>query len=272
MTGERVLVIGDIHNQANDVLPRVEITLAREPMDRVVFLGDYVNQWDNDAQREIDSVNCLCDWVLRNSQFVPIDLIVGNHDVAYIMDRTDPCYADILPASPGFQTAAYSAVHARLADFHWKIALGVGDVLFTHAGVTRQWASSHIPTALPSAAGVAKALNDLGEAGLWWALYSAGRARGGAGIPGPLWADRSELIAAPLLGMTQIVGHTPVRSIELFALPDRHHLVFCDTMSRYGDPRLTAIGDGSFAIVDASMQPIQILPLLPDFWPRTLRN
>ena len=87
-------------------------------------------------------------------------------------------------------------------------------------------------------------------------LTQAGAGRGGRELPGPVWADRGELCADPLPGLDQIVGHTPVPTVEVRPIdagdgaqaPVR--LAFCDTFSLTS--RLSPIGDGSMLVVDGA--------------------
>ena len=83
-------------------------------------------------------------------------------------------------------------------------------------------------------------------------LSQAGGYRGGFDAPSPIWADRQELIARPLKGLNQIVGHTPVRRIANHTVRNIGNtifeLIFCDTSSTYSDGN--PYGDGSFLLVN----------------------
>ena len=112
----------------------------------------------------------------------------------------------------------------------------------------------------PLAGQLARALNDIYESEdrtRWADLDEAGRARGGWGLPGPLWADATELAADPLPGLRQIVGHTPMSTCARLLDDERHpelpELWVCDTFSTYrsGSP----IGDGALLLIDTEPVP-----------------
>ena len=77
---------------------------------------------------------------------------------------------------------------------------------------------------------------------------SVGGARGGWSAPGPLWADKSELLGDPFPHLNQVVGHSPVEGCQAWASPEGGKVVFVDTFSTYPDGR--HVGDCSAAVVE----------------------
>ena len=161
-------------------------------------------------------------------------------------------------ASPGALPEAYDAVHRLLTTLPRPMTLSTTvhaagvDWLLTHAGVTSCWWHSNetaeVSEARLTAVSADAALRRLhSRPHAWDSLYSAGPARGGDGIPGPLWADMSELLDDPLEGANQMVGHTPVHTLT-HVRRDATRLVFADTLSstRSGRP----IGDWSVLLAD----------------------
>lgn len=266
--GRKTLVVGDMHLKEELILSRVDAAIEQMGIDRVVFCGDYLDEWNSNDLTMRDAIDCLTSWVKgRRSRGLAVDLVLGNHDMCYLLG---------IPG-PGTHTKMYAEASAALGAINATMATTVGDFLVTHAGVTGAWASEHLEaSACASAAAVANALNAMFERGTneeLAALYSAGPARGGTGVPSPLWADLSELYQDPLPGIAQIVGHTPVESIEFWQVPSPNgnytesKLLFCDTFGL--TPQFNPVGDGSMLLVEgSSMRAVTANDLDLDPWPR----
>ena len=63
-------------------------------------------------------------------------------------------------------------------------------------------------------------------------VYEVGSPRGGWGIGGPIWADRSESTKAVLNGYHQIVGHTPVKEIITHKVNAKTDITFIDALNQ----------------------------------------
>lgn len=271
----RTLVVGDLHLKESRVLPRVERARVREGAGRVVLCGDYSDDWGASGRTELSELEFLAAWAEeRRLAGTEVSLVVGNHDFAYLRAMQGPgTCAEVLPQ-----------VCELLRGIAPTLATTVGDVLVCHAGLTTRWARAHLADALREAgdaastdpacpAGAApcqaddrpageegaaspaesraarlcRALNDLyADPASWGDLDSAGPARGGWGLPGPLWADASELVANPLPGLRQVVGHTP--QLTCTRISQRPEIWACDTFSTYRDG--APIGDGSCLLID----------------------
>ena len=89
----------------------------------------------------------------------------------------------------------------------------------------------------------------------WRSLISCGPARHGWGLPGPLWADRRELLRDPFPGLSQIVGHTPIETASSYEAESGESFWFLDTMSLYrsgrpiGDATALVVGHGETEVV-----------------------
>ena len=248
-TSEKTVVVGDLHCKEELVLPRVDAAVTELGAGRVVFCGDYVDEWLSNALTVRDSLDRLGRWVReRRARGLGVDLVLGNHDVQYLLRES----------GPGTHAALYDEVAEALLGLGVRAAVTVGPWLVTHAGVTRAWANDCLDLPEGANAGeVAGQLNALLDHGVKISLRmlaTAGPGRCGYELPGPLWADQSELVCDALPGLDQIVGHTPVRSIDLRKLPVEDdagaacRLAFCDTMSLRRD--LTPVGDGSMLLVE----------------------
>ena len=246
---EKTVVVGDLHCKEELILPRVDAAVDALGAGRVVLCGDYVDEWLSNALTVRDSLDCLGRWVReRRARGMEVDLVLGNHDVQYLLRES----------GPGTHAALYDEVAEALLDLGVRAAVTVGPWLVTHAGVTRAWANDCLDLSEGAAADeIADQLNALLDHGVKISLRmlaTVGPGRCGYELPGPLWADQSELVCDALPGLDQIVGHTPVRSIDLRELPAEGNpvaacrLAFCDTMSLRRN--LMPLGDGSLLLVE----------------------
>lgn len=136
MTAEtKTLVVGDMHCKEELVLPRVDAAVEALGAGRVVFCGDYVDEWRSNALTMRDALDFFGDWVrTRRAQGLGVDLVLGNHDAQYLLHEP----------GPGTHTALYDEVAEALLALGVRAAVTVGTSLVTHAGVTRAWANEFL--------------------------------------------------------------------------------------------------------------------------------
>ena len=192
----RTLIIPDIHHKT-DVVDEI---LGREKYDRVVFLGDYFD----DFRDTPESARATAEWLKSNVQDPRFTFLYGNHDLPYRF------VAPGLECS-GFGIEKWEATLAVLTRDDWsglRLHAWVDGFLVTHAGWNQAFADErgHVTQELIDSL-CAECLNDLDESRMH-PLVAAGRSRGGcAKVGGIVWQDWSELVPVP--GLKQIVGHTP---------------------------------------------------------------
>ena len=187
----KTLVVGDMHCKEELVLPRVDAAVEALGAGRVVFCGDYVDEWRSNALIMRDALDFFGGWVRsRRAQGLGVDLVLGNHDAQYLLHEP----------GPGTHTALYDEVAEALLALGVRAAVTVGTSLVTHAGVTRAWADEFLDLSDGASADeVARQLNALLDDGVRMSLRmlaTAGPGRGGYELPGPLWADQGELACA----------------------------------------------------------------------------
>lgn len=171
---------------------------------------------------------------------------------------------------PGTNLNCIIPAQQLLAQMNVRMAAAVDGWLATHAGLTSQFANvvleidsnaarsdrpSYSAESLSEQlnATLDHALSEMFERGNdeeLLLLNLCGPGRGGACIPGPLWASTSELTLLGMPHLNQIVGHTPVYSArELEEQGFRgERFIACDTFSTNFDFR--PLGDGSVLLVD----------------------
>ena len=261
----KLLVCGDLHTKFN-VLERVK-ELAKA-YDRVIFLGDYVDEWNTVSEASYNILTDLIEYKKANPD--KVILLLGNHDLS----EWEP---DLFECS-GFNNYTHYLVKDLYTDNVelFKVAHHENDLLFSHAGFTTGWVRDleFLPISVKKPK-TAKEFDDLmiktllkktydKEAKyIWSALGTAGPARGGWHSPSPMWADYSELIANPVPKITQIVGHTPQREIVKHAFKNgdgtSNYLYFCDTHSKYPDG--TPYGNGDLLSINLKTGTFEYIPL-----------
>ena len=247
----KILVCGDLHTKYN-IFEKVK-DLA-EGYDKTIFLGDYVDEWNKAPDA---SYNLLFDLIAHKKQKPEKTvLLLGNHCLSEWLGVPFAC--------SGYNPYTHDLVSALMKqEDNWRlfqIAHAENGVLFTHAGITESWARNFLDSEDNTAEKIADKLNWAlqnrtadGEK-IFLGLANAGYARGGNGDPSPIWADEIELMADCYPNIEQVVGHTPVRTIEIINQFGKR-LTFCDTHSLYpdgrqiGDNTLLEINDGQKNII-----------------------
>lgn len=259
------LVVGDTHLKHELILPRVDAAIERCSVERVVFLGDYCDEWGSTGRQLLAALELLVGWVEdARAAGARVDLLLGNHDFQYLLGEE----------GPGTHVLLMDEVATLLRGLGATAAETVDGFLLTHAGLTAGWARRHLEA--PADAEEAKAqLNDLLARGTWndlCALSSCGAGRGGWDEPSPLWADRSELWEDAYPGIDQIVGHTPVAACERMPPASRwaradggEELWLCDTFSLTS--RMRPLGDGGMLLVEYGRVEVVAGADDPDFEP-----
>lgn len=266
MTGS-ILFVGDIHDKGSVVCPVIEHHMSAHAVGTVVLLGDLLNDWTMSAKGEINEFRILHDRVLAwRRDGVDVRVLLGNHDVIYLMPPRSRDRYRLKAVSPGYRADAHETIRPMLLELEPQVAYGVElamfpderQVLCTHAGVTNDWLEwcDHVLDSQPetvTAMGLADWLNQLFHEHPMTFMERVGVARGGGYRRGvsPLWADRTETEGEPRPhNIIQIVGHTPVATITPgTGSVRRPGIRYCDTMS--DDSQGNHLGDGSMLLYDA---------------------
>lgn len=248
----RCLVCGDLHTKMQILW---QVKEKAENYDKVIFLGDYVDEWGAIPETSYNLLFDLIEYKKQNPDKVA--LCIGNHDLSEWWGDPFTC--------SGFNPQTHNLIAGLMnQDNNWQlfqVAYALDNILFTHAGVTKTWAKRFLDSDETTADKIAKKLNwallnrpDLQAEHIFFGLAEAGAARGGYGDPSPLWADEIELMADCIPNVEQVVGHTPQREIEIIDQFGKK-LTFCDTHSLYPDGRpignnnLLEIVDGKKRII-----------------------
>lgn len=247
------LIAGDTHLHPA-FLERISYAADAVNANRIILLGDYMDYWHANTAQYVGMAEALKDWMDNDKR--AIDLILGNHDIPYYTGSNDPLFSFIKYRAAGMNMLAVNDVHEIFTSMRMRVSTTLvnpvnNDVyICTHAGLTLGWFNKYCKSKIGKsydAYVISDLLNEMQAHGEWRALYSCGALRGGHdGNPGPLWADKNELESDPVIGLNQIVGHTPVNTIHI-DLNTNASIVFCDTMSFMSNDK--SIGDGSLLVI-----------------------
>jgi hypothetical protein len=256
-----VMAVGDPHTKT-EFLYLIDKAIKTEKPDKVVLLGDYLDDWDILAWENLEAFKIILAWIKARPDVIPL---LGNHDIAYIDDR-----APRVGHSDGVHEDVKELFSSNDGLFH--VAWGCDRWLFSHAGVCQLWLKAIttygiIDNDTSSPARLSELLDGLlyTSAGLR-TLSEVGSGRDGfSAYPSCLWADMSELLKSPLtepLCLNQCVGHTPQTSINTYRRGGGQLLVFCDTFSTA--TKGAHLGDCSVALINTKANTVKRVPLLPE--------
>ncbi len=220
------LVLPDVHNH----FAEAEQQIARYPADRVIFLGDYFDHFDDTPE----DAAATAEW-LKDSLTKPDRLhLWGNHELWYRF----PNNPQICWIGSGFTPEKSKVISRILGPEDWaklKLVEFVGRIALSHAGIgsavfapplgalTRERVEQICAEAWPDA-----------EAGLPNPVF---------GASGIVWIRWWRL--HPLAAFSQFVGHTPDRELRIDR-GDTSANVCLDSFGRY----LGWIEDGLMAVID----------------------
>ena len=249
---KRFLVVGDLHTKY-DVFLNATKEFEEGNFDKIVFLGDYCDDWQASPYASLNLLTSLIDFKKQyNDRCI---LLLGNHDLSQWMGNEFAC--------SGFNQTTHIFVSPffRENENLFQIAYSYKDYLFTHAGVCSSWLRDisllserfkNLKTAKEISEHLNLSLSEMSKDKEYWSLFKAltqcGFYRGGFEHPSPIWADKQELISNPCPKINQIVGHTPVNTLTIHKIRNGDksdsYIFFCDTCSKRVDGK--DIGDRSF--------------------------
>ena len=78
----KITVIPDVHGTHH--WEKAVITPEAASSDHIVFIGDYVDSWDNMQPDQMENLQAILDF--RKSNPDKVTVLMGNHDLAYLSD------------------------------------------------------------------------------------------------------------------------------------------------------------------------------------------
>lgn len=228
----KALFVGDVHNHSY-MFADIAIMDQQENFDRIIFMGDYVDDWNTDNHQSLMTLEKI--FSLKESNPNKYTFLVGNHELSYL---GYPC--------AGHQNNLDDIMELQLKehidyfDFYTSIVCGDKEYICTHAGLT----SGYINQCL-NGTNWRETLDDMNKHKLQnlELLSYCSSIRGGRDeYSSFVWTDFREHRTARFFDSTipyQIVGHTPVRTVI-----NEFGIYFIDTHSTYRDGSL--YGDKSY--------------------------
>jgi len=228
----RVLIIPDLHHHVE----HAEHWLTTQTFERVIFLGDYFDDYDDgvaDAER-------MALWLRQRMKTTDDIFLLGNHDAAYLFPKEPELFC------PGFTTPKARAIRSVLGRLHWsrfQLAHEEQGWLLSHAGFHPAWMKEPTVERILQRCdeGMEKALRRIVDPILGLGEVAGGILR----YAGPLWMDRNNL--QPIPGIDQIVGHTPDDHVRENSTKDSRN--FCLDVGNASVAALLC--DGELAILSA---------------------
>ncbi len=224
----KTITIGDIHGRSDweKVIPA--------DYDIIVFLGDYIDSYAIEDDEMLHNLEQII--LFKRANPDKVKLLLGNHENSYLFRQY---------RTTGYRYTIGEDISTLLRNNIglFQVAWQCKNYLWTHAGIHTDFYNQKLASCVLEAdKSLAATLERLFREE-YRALFEVGYERGGWDekmTGGPFWIDKSRLCMDPLRGYHQIVGHTPVETIEHFNPfeGDEHtSLTFCDCIG---------FGDGSF--------------------------
>ena len=239
----RVLVIPDVHQTD------IGLNIAKkyiDSVDKVVFLGDYVDSFDSNALRgtENDGPHTLEKiFSFKKNNMDKVVLLCGNHDFSYIAVTRD-----------GQNVSGHQSDYAKISEVIrgnkelLEAAVKIDDIVYSHAGISKQW---YIQNGKPSIEKMNTWLHEVREEHFNWDGLFDGA--GDEPMQTPFWIRPASLcIGSKYVGdkrfynmhySKQVVGHTElcennepfilnnkVKNFEI--MPDDAELIILDSQER----------------------------------------
>ena len=218
----KTVILGDTHGR--DCWKQI---VASESPDRVIFIGDYFDSFDNTAVEQMHNFQEIIDW--KQSGQSEVIMLIGNHDYHYMRGVTQ-YYS-------GYQSGARPAIEQLLYENknHMQMAYGMNGFIFTHAGVSSDWLKIH---GYDNESNLIDWINDM------WnykpnVFGFAGRdPYGDSKISSPIWIRPYSLQAANRDTLRdqfiQVVGHTTQGKIDTEGKSTGGRYYYIDTLGTSG--------------------------------------
>jgi len=122
----KTIVLGDTHGRSNWKLAIYQ----EEPVDRVIFIGDYFDSYDLSGVEQINNFKEIIRYKESNPQ-VEVIMLIGNHDHHYFPEIG-------YTGTSGYQSRIAPSITQVIDENrqHLQMAYQMDEFLFTHAGVS----------------------------------------------------------------------------------------------------------------------------------------
>lgn len=225
MTTNKTAVLGDTHGR-----PYWKEIVAKENPDRVVFIGDYFDSYDDyTAAEQMDNFKQIVEY--KQSGKAEVIMLVGNHDYHYMRGISEH-YS-------GYQHGAAPAIQQVLEDNkeHLQMCYQLGDFLFSHAGISHDWLTVHDYSVEHN---VVEWVNDKFEFTPKVFEFSGWEPHGDSPTSSPIWIRPLSLLRSNTdtwlkKKHIQVVGHTQVNHVDNQGKATGGRYYFIDALGTSGE-------------------------------------
>ena len=239
----KTVILGDTHGRSNWKLAIHQ----EEPVDRVIFIGDYFDSFELSGVEQIHNFKEIIDYKETsftndgkdNQHKTEVVLLIGNHDHHYFPEIG-------YTGTSGYQSRIAPSITQVIDEnrHHLQMAYSFDKYLFTHAGVSPVFMDQVFGENDWSVENVVKDLNELFRYKPKAFEFNGFDAYGDNITQTPIWIRPRSLMSANKKhkkglrkDYIQIVGHTQMRRIDLEG-SDKFtggRYYFVDTMETSGD-------------------------------------
>jgi UDP-2,3-diacylglucosamine pyrophosphatase LpxH len=218
----KTVILGDTHGR-----PHWKQIVASENPDRVIFIGDYFDSFDNTAVEQMHNFKEIIDW--KQSGQSEVIMLIGNHDYHY-MRGVSQYYS-------GYQAGARPAIEQLLYENrqHMQMAYGMGGFIFSHAGVSSDWLQTH---GYDNESNLIDWINDMWKYKPNVFGFAGRDPYGDSKISSPIWIRPYSLQAANRDTLRdqfiQVVGHTTQGKIDTEGKSTGGRYYYIDTLGTSG--------------------------------------
>jgi len=219
----KTVILGDTHGR-----PHWKQIVASESPDRVIFIGDYFDSFDNTAVEQMHNFKEIIDW--KQSGQSEVIMLIGNHDYHY-MRGVSQYYS-------GYQSGARPAIEQLLDDNkqHLQMAYGMNGFIFSHAGVSSDWLQIH---GYDNESNLIDWINDMWKYKPNVFGFAGRDPYGDSTISSPIWIRPYSLQKANRDTLRdqfiQVVGHTTQGKIDTEGKSTGGRYYYIDTLGTSGE-------------------------------------
>lgn len=221
----KTIVIGDIHGR--DCWKQI---VADEQPDRVIFIGDYFDTYDDyTAAEQMHNFQEIIDYKKSHPAHIVV-LLIGNHDYHYMRGVTEH-YS-------GYQSGARPAIEQLLYEnkSHLQMAYGFHGFLFSHAGISMEWLKNN---GYDNESSLVNWVNDMWKYKPTAFNFVGYNPYGDSEFSSPIWIRPHSLQKANRDTLRdqfiQVVGHTQQNKIDREGKSTGGRYYYIDTLGTSGE-------------------------------------
>jgi hypothetical protein len=219
----KTVILGDTHGR-----PIWKQIVVDEQPDRVIFIGDYFDAYDDyTAVEQMHNFKEIIEY--KESGQSEVIILIGNHDYHYMRGITEH-YS-------GYQAGVRPAIEQLLYENrqHMQMAYGMNVLIFTHAGVSYDWLQVH---GYDNESNLIDWINDMWKYKPNVFGFAGRDPYGDSTISSPIWIRPHSLQKANRDTLRdqfiQVVGHTTQGKIDTEGKSTGGRYYYIDTLGTSG--------------------------------------